>query len=45
MWGPSRSGMIAGMLALLLVGAGLGVGCEQGCAYVRSHLHVEWLRN
>lgn len=39
---PSSSDFVIAAIALLLIGALLGIGCSAGCGYVRKHVEVEW---
>lgn len=35
-------GFIAICVMCLIIGAIVGLGCNAGCAYARSHINVEW---
>lgn len=41
-YGPRGRDYLAMFCIVLAVGAGIGIGCQHGCSYVREHLTVEW---
>ena len=40
--GVTLTGLLGLLGVILLAGAILGIGCNAGCNYVRSHVNVEW---
>lgn len=40
MYGPSGREWFIFMLTIALIGGGLAVGCEHGCAYIVHHVSV-----
>jgi hypothetical protein len=41
-YGPRGRDWLALLFVVFAAGAGIGIGCQHGCRYVRDHLNVEW---